>query len=165
MLLFVTVENKKFLNGSQIGHREKVVLLEEHEKRTVILKAKFSSSITSGGKNRAWQEIANIVNAGNLPPVCNGVCVTLSSVFCVMFCTQLFEYPFSFLLAIELSILQITPLRSTNLFLYTFRKLYNWITCGYSIFYMLDNVGRLLYWIVNVYIRINCIRQSRVIVL
>ena len=31
----------------------------------VILKAKFSSSITSGGKNRAWQEIANIVNAGN----------------------------------------------------------------------------------------------------
>ena len=45
--------------------REKVVLLEEHEKRKVILKAKFSSSITSGGKNRAWQEIANIVNAGN----------------------------------------------------------------------------------------------------
>jgi hypothetical protein len=33
--------------------REKVVLLEEHEKRKVILKAKFSSSITSGGKNRA----------------------------------------------------------------------------------------------------------------
>jgi hypothetical protein len=30
-----------------------------------ILKAKFSSSITSGDKNRAWQEIANIVNAGN----------------------------------------------------------------------------------------------------
>jgi hypothetical protein len=29
------------------------------------LKAKFSSSITSGSKNRAWQEIANIVNAGN----------------------------------------------------------------------------------------------------
>jgi hypothetical protein len=52
MLLFVTVENKKCLNGSQIGHREKVVLLEEHEKRKVILKAKFSSSITSGGKNR-----------------------------------------------------------------------------------------------------------------
>jgi hypothetical protein len=44
---------------------EKVVLLEEHEKRKVILKAKFSSTITSGGKNRAWQEIANIVNAGN----------------------------------------------------------------------------------------------------
>jgi hypothetical protein len=40
-------------------------LLEEHEKRTVFLKAKFSSPITSGGKNRAWQEIANIVNAGN----------------------------------------------------------------------------------------------------
>jgi hypothetical protein len=39
--------------------------LEQHEKRKVILKAKFSSSITSGGKNRAWQEIANIVNAGN----------------------------------------------------------------------------------------------------
>jgi hypothetical protein len=31
----------------------------------VILKANFSSSITSGGNNRAWQEIANIVNAGN----------------------------------------------------------------------------------------------------
>jgi hypothetical protein len=44
---------------------EKVVLLEEYEKRKVILKAKFSSSITSGDKNRAWQEIANIVNAGN----------------------------------------------------------------------------------------------------
>jgi hypothetical protein len=39
--------------------------LEEYEKRKVILKAKFSSSITSGGKNRAWQEIANIVNARN----------------------------------------------------------------------------------------------------
>jgi hypothetical protein len=45
--------------------REKVALLEEYEKRKVILKAKFSSSITSGGKNRAWKEIANIVNAGN----------------------------------------------------------------------------------------------------
>ena len=43
--------------------REKVVLLEEYEKRKVILKAKFSSSITSGVKNRAWQEIASIVNA------------------------------------------------------------------------------------------------------
>ena len=165
MLLFVTIENKKCLNGSQIGHREKVVLLEEHEKRKVILKAKFSSSITSVGKHRTWQEIANIVNAGNLPPVCNGVCVTLSSVFCAMFCAQLFEYPFSFLLAIELSILQITPLRSTHLFLDTFGKLCIWIICGYSILYMLDNVGRLLYWIVNVYIRINCIRQSWVIVL
>jgi hypothetical protein len=39
--------------------REKVVLLEEYEKRKVILKAKFSSSITSGGKYRPWQEIAN----------------------------------------------------------------------------------------------------------
>jgi hypothetical protein len=45
--------------------REKVVLLEEYEKKQVILKEKFSSSITSGGKNRAWQEIANIVNAEN----------------------------------------------------------------------------------------------------
>ena len=45
--------------------REQFVLLEEYEKRKVILKAKFSSSITSGDKNRAWQEIANIVNAGN----------------------------------------------------------------------------------------------------
>ena len=40
-------------------------MLEEYEKRTVILKAKFSSSITSWVTNRAWQEIANIVNAGN----------------------------------------------------------------------------------------------------
>ena len=45
--------------------REQVVVLEEYEKRTVILKAKFSSSITSWVTNRAWQEIANIVNAGN----------------------------------------------------------------------------------------------------
>ena len=45
--------------------REKVVLLEECEKRKAILKAKFSSSITSADKNRAWQEIANTVNAGN----------------------------------------------------------------------------------------------------
>jgi hypothetical protein len=45
--------------------RETVVLLEEYEKRKVILKAKFYSSITSGDKHRAWQEIANIVNAGN----------------------------------------------------------------------------------------------------
>jgi len=54
MLLFVTVENKKCLNGSQIGQIEKkVVLLEKYEKRKVILKAKFSSSTTSGDKNRA----------------------------------------------------------------------------------------------------------------
>jgi hypothetical protein len=33
--------------------REKVVWLEEYEKRKVILKPKLSSSITSGGKNRA----------------------------------------------------------------------------------------------------------------
>ena len=46
-------------------NREQVILLEECEKRRVILKAKFSSSITSGNKNMAWQEIANIVNAGN----------------------------------------------------------------------------------------------------
>ena len=39
--------------------------MEEYEKRKVILKAKFSSSISSGDKNRAWQEIAKIVNAGN----------------------------------------------------------------------------------------------------
>ena len=43
----------------------KVVLLEEYEKRTAILKTKFSSSITSGGKNRAWQENRNIVNVEN----------------------------------------------------------------------------------------------------
>ena len=40
-------------------------MLEEHEKRQVILKAKFSSSITSQGKNLAWQKITNIGNAGN----------------------------------------------------------------------------------------------------
>ena len=45
--------------------REQIVLLEEHEKRKVILKAQLSWLITSGGKNRSWQEIANIVNAGN----------------------------------------------------------------------------------------------------
>jgi len=62
----VTVENKKCRKGSQIGQIEKKVeLLEECEKRKAILKAKFSSSITSANKNRAWQEIANIINAGN----------------------------------------------------------------------------------------------------
>ena len=40
-------------------------MLEEYEKRKVILKAQFSSSINSWIKKRAWQEIANIVNAGN----------------------------------------------------------------------------------------------------
>ena len=45
--------------------REKVVLLEACEKRKAILKAKFSSSITSADKNRAWQEIANIIVTGN----------------------------------------------------------------------------------------------------
>jgi hypothetical protein len=67
MLLFVTVENKRCLNGSQIGQIQKKLYCwrSTRRKRKVILKAKFSSSITSGGKNRAWQEIANIVNAGN----------------------------------------------------------------------------------------------------
>jgi hypothetical protein len=36
------------------------VLLEEYEKRMAVLKAKFSSSITSADKNRAWQEITNM---------------------------------------------------------------------------------------------------------
>jgi hypothetical protein len=40
-------------------------LLEEYEKRKVILKAKFSSSITSGERKGALQEIANIENAEN----------------------------------------------------------------------------------------------------
>ena len=66
MLLTVTVENKKCLNGSQIGQIEKnVVLLEECEKRKAILKAKFLSSITFADKNRAWQKSANIIIAGN----------------------------------------------------------------------------------------------------
>jgi hypothetical protein len=64
MLLFVTVENKKCLSGSPIGQIEKKLYCWRST-RKVILKAKFSSSITSGDKNRAWQEIANIVNAGN----------------------------------------------------------------------------------------------------
>ena len=66
MLLFVTVENKKKSKRKpNWTDREKVVLSEEYAKRKVILKAKFSSSITSGGKTRPWQEIANLVNAGN----------------------------------------------------------------------------------------------------
>ena len=65
--------------------REKVVLLEEYAKRKVILKAKFSSSITSRGKTRPWQEIANIVNAGNFvkrdikeiyKKKCDNICAT-----------------------------------------------------------------------------------------
>jgi len=39
--------------------REKVVLLEECEKRKAILKAKFSSSITSADKNRACMMAGN----------------------------------------------------------------------------------------------------------
>jgi hypothetical protein len=66
MLLFVTVENKKISKRKpNWTDREKVVLLEEYAKRKVILKAKFSSSMTSGGKNKAWQEIANIENPRN----------------------------------------------------------------------------------------------------
>jgi hypothetical protein len=62
----VTAENKKMHKRKpNWTDREQVVLLEEYEKRKVILKAKFYSSITSGDKNRVWQEIANIVNAGN----------------------------------------------------------------------------------------------------
>jgi hypothetical protein len=49
--IIVTVENKKkSKRKSNWTDREKVVLLEEYAKRKVILKAKFSSSITSGGK-------------------------------------------------------------------------------------------------------------------
>ena len=40
-------------------------MLEEYEKRKVILKAKFSSLKTSGDKHMAWQETVKIVNAGN----------------------------------------------------------------------------------------------------
>jgi hypothetical protein len=48
------LENKKISKRKpNWTDREKVVLLEEYEKRKVILKAKFSSSITSGGRNRA----------------------------------------------------------------------------------------------------------------
>jgi hypothetical protein len=37
--------------------REQFVLLEEYEKRMAVLKAKFSSSITSADKNRAWHSV------------------------------------------------------------------------------------------------------------
>jgi hypothetical protein len=47
MLLFVAVENNKKMSKRKPNwtDREKVVLLEEYEKRKVSLKAKFSSSI------------------------------------------------------------------------------------------------------------------------
>lgn len=45
--------------------REKNILMEEYEKKRHILKAKFSSTLTSGDKTRAWEEIANTINAGN----------------------------------------------------------------------------------------------------
>jgi hypothetical protein len=62
----VTVENKKMSKRKpRWTDREIVVMLEEYEKRKVIMKAKSSSSITSGDKNRVWHEIANLVNAGN----------------------------------------------------------------------------------------------------
>jgi hypothetical protein len=38
MLLFVTAEDNTYLNGSQLGQiQKKATLLEEYEKRTVIL--------------------------------------------------------------------------------------------------------------------------------
>ena len=50
MLLFVTAENKKkmFKWKPNWTDRETVILLKEYEKRKVILKSKFSSSITAG---------------------------------------------------------------------------------------------------------------------
>jgi hypothetical protein len=43
---------------------EKTLYCWRSTRREVILKAKFSSSMTSGDEKRAWQEIANIVNVG-----------------------------------------------------------------------------------------------------
>ncbi|CAC5403277.1 unnamed protein product [Mytilus coruscus] len=45
--------------------REKNILIEEYEKKRHILKAKFSSSLTSGDKTRAWEEIAHAINPGS----------------------------------------------------------------------------------------------------
>jgi hypothetical protein len=64
MLLLLTDENKKnVLNGSQIGQTEKkVALLEEYEKRIVILKAKLSSSIIYSSRNSGLIYVKNIDN-------------------------------------------------------------------------------------------------------
>jgi len=65
MLLFVTVENKKCLNGSQIGQIEKKLYCWRSTRREKLFwKQSFPRRKLLGGKNRACQEIANIVNAG-----------------------------------------------------------------------------------------------------
>ena len=43
--------------------REKFILTEEFEKRKDIIRAKFSSSVTSSSKQRAWEEIAAAINS------------------------------------------------------------------------------------------------------
>jgi hypothetical protein len=42
--------------------REKMILMEEYEKRKDVLRAKFSSTITSSTKNTAWDEITEAMN-------------------------------------------------------------------------------------------------------
>ena len=48
--------------------REKMILMEEYEKGKDVLRAKFSSTITSSTKNTAWDEITEAMNSQN-PPV------------------------------------------------------------------------------------------------
>jgi len=45
--------------------REKMILMEEYEKRKDVLRAKFSSTITSSTKNTAWDEITEAMNSQN----------------------------------------------------------------------------------------------------
>ena len=47
--------------------REKMILMEEYEKRKDVLRAKFSSTITSSTKNTAWDEITEAMNSQNPP--------------------------------------------------------------------------------------------------
>ena len=45
--------------------REKMILMEEYEKRKDVLRAKISSTITSSTKNTAWDEITEAMNSQN----------------------------------------------------------------------------------------------------
>lgn len=48
------------------SEEEKIILLEEYNKRKEILTARFSPKITSQTKHKMWQQITDAVNARNL---------------------------------------------------------------------------------------------------
>ena len=45
--------------------KEKLMLLEEYEKRKDIIRSKFSSKVSSAAKASAWEEISKAINAAS----------------------------------------------------------------------------------------------------